>query len=71
MAASHRRPGYNFAVLVLDLDRFKVIIDSLGHGVGDGLLIGTARRLETCTRNADTVARLGGDEFAILADDIG
>ncbi len=59
-----------FAVLFLDLDRFKVINDSLGHTVGDQLLIATGRRLEACVRSEDVVARLGGDEFAILLNDI-
>jgi diguanylate cyclase (GGDEF)-like protein len=57
---------YLFAVLFLDLDRFKVINDSLGHMVGDQLLEEIARRLERCVRQVDVVARLGGDEFAIL-----
>jgi diguanylate cyclase (GGDEF)-like protein len=55
-----------FAVLYLDLDRFKIVNDSLGHMVGDELLIAASRRLETCLRHGDALARLGGDEFAIL-----
>ena len=60
-----------FAVLFLDLDRFKNVNDSLGHTVGDGLLIALSRRLQNCLRPSDVVARLGGDEFAILLNDIG
>jgi len=55
-----------FAVLFLDLDRFKVINDSLGHVIGDKLIVGLARRLKACVRPGDVVARLGGDEFTIL-----
>ena len=59
-----------FAVLYLDLDRFKIVNDSLGHRVGDELLIAVARRLESCLREDDVLARLGGDEFAILMTSI-
>ena len=58
--------GRRFATLYLDLDRFKVVNDSLGHLVGDELLTAVSRRLESCLREGDSLARLGGDEFAIL-----
>jgi diguanylate cyclase (GGDEF)-like protein len=64
------RRGEQLAVLFLDLDRFKVVNDSLGHSVGDQLLIGVSQRLSACLRPEDTIARLGGDEFAILLEDV-
>ena len=76
---ARRSKDYLFAVFFLDLDRFKVVNDSLGHVMGDQLLVATARRLESCLRSTDaiarlgespTVARLGGDEFTILLDGI-
>ncbi len=65
-----RRTERLFAFLYLDLDRFKVINDSLGHLEGDRLLIAFARRLEKCRRASDTIARLGGDEFVILLEEL-
>lgn len=67
---ARRDEQYLFAILFLDLDRFKNVNDSLGHNTGDLLLVETARRLETCVRPTDTLARLGGDEFTILLEDI-
>lgn len=63
-----RHKDYLFAVLFLDLDRFKVINDSLGHAFGDQVLLTIARKLQTCLRPMDIAARLGGDEFAILIE---
>ena len=60
-----------FAVVFLDLDEFKVINDSLGHLVGDQLLVAIARRLQDCLPKTNTVARLGGDEFAVLVENFG
>jgi diguanylate cyclase (GGDEF)-like protein/PAS domain S-box-containing protein len=70
MARAQRRKDYKFAVIFMDLDRFKVVNDSLGHSLGDQLLIEVGRVLEKCIRPEDTVARLGGDEFTILVEDL-
>jgi diguanylate cyclase (GGDEF)-like protein/PAS domain S-box-containing protein len=65
-----RRQDYHFAVLYLDIDRFKLVNDSLGHNVGDNLLTAFADRIQDSLREIDTLARLGGDEFVILLEDI-
>ncbi len=67
---SNRKPDHRFAVMFIDLDKFKNVNDTLGHSAGDELLVSASRRLESCIRQEDTVARIGGDEFAILLDDV-
>lgn len=65
-----RRKNYFFAVIYLDIDRFKLINDSLGHNIGDKLLVEFANRIQDLLRDIDTLARFGGDEFVILLEDI-
>jgi len=69
--ARRRRDGIDAATLVLDLDRFKVINDSLGHAAGDALLVALSNRLQEVLRPTDTVARLGGDEFVVICESRG
>jgi diguanylate cyclase (GGDEF)-like protein/PAS domain S-box-containing protein len=70
LARLQRNPDYKFAAMVLDLDRFKIVNDSIGHHLGDKLLVESARRISRCVRPMDTVARLGGDEFVLLLEDL-
>jgi diguanylate cyclase (GGDEF)-like protein len=70
ISQARRDPSRRFTVLWLDLDGFKVVNDSLGHLIGDLLLVGVAERIKAALREADTAARFGGDEFAILLQDV-
>jgi len=70
LARARRNEDHRFAIVLLDLDRFKLVNDSLGHVAGDELLVSVGQRLESCLRPGDTVARLGGDEFMLLLEDV-
>jgi diguanylate cyclase (GGDEF)-like protein len=70
LARAKRHQEYRFAMIYIDLDRLKVVNESMGHQVGDQVLVEIARRLQRCLRPEDTVARLGGDEFGILLDNM-
>jgi diguanylate cyclase (GGDEF)-like protein/PAS domain S-box-containing protein len=70
LARKHTNKDQNFAVLLLDVDRFKLVNDSLGNSSGDQLLLQIAQRIQTCMRQGDVLSRVAGDEFAVLLDDV-
>jgi diguanylate cyclase (GGDEF)-like protein/PAS domain S-box-containing protein len=65
-SVTHAAPGHRISIVLIDLDDFKTVNDTLGHAAGDGLLVAVAERMRAGVRPTDTIARLGGDEFAIL-----
>ena len=70
MERAKRHKDFRYAVFFMDLDRFKVVNDSLGHRIGDDLLVESSQRIADCLRGEDTVGRLGGDEFVVLLEDV-